>query len=281
MPDDRIERLRRHLEEQYRGIFDAALIQRHIDEYVDTRNAVEFAEFLVGRGHEGQRMLDIGSGYGANVIAARNAGIDARGLEIAPFEVAFARERLSVERPGDVPEEVYFQGSGLELPFESQTFDVVTLMNVIEHVPDSARLLSEAARLLKPGGVLYAVCPNYAAFRLEAHYQVPWLPLLPRAMASFYLRILGRNPRFFQRDIYYCTNWGVLSALSTLHLRTEISGMEKINHPAAIGHGGIRAGVLALHRMKLAWLARLLVALRFFNPFKPTINVAAKKVAAS
>jgi len=281
MSTNRAERLRRHLEEQYRGIFDTALIQRHIDEYIDTRNAGEFAAFLVERGHGGQRMLDIGSGYGANVLAARNAGIDARGLELAPFEVAFARDRLPVERPGDVPEEVYVQGSGLEPPFESESFDVVTLMNVIEHVPDSARLLSEAVGLLKPGGILYAVCPNYAAFRLEAHYQVPWPPLLPRLLASFYLRVLGRNPLFFERDIHYCTNWGVLSALSVLPVRVEISGMEKIDEPAAIGHRGIRFVVATLHRLKMAWFCRFVVAVRFFNPFKPTINIAAKKMVVS
>ena len=72
---------------------------------------------------------------------------------------------------------------------------------------------AEAIRVLKPGGLLYVVCPNYAALRREAHYHVLWLPLMPRRIASRYLRWRGRNPAFFEQHIYYRTNTGVTAFL--------------------------------------------------------------------
>ena len=93
------------------------------------------------------------------------------------------------------------------------------LGNVLEHIADLGGALSRAQWLLKPGGLVYIVCPNYFAWRLEAHYHVPWKPnpLLPMDKAVDYLRSLGHDPSFFENCIFRRTNWEVLGALRRLH----------------------------------------------------------------
>jgi len=269
-----------HLRLQYEGIFDEERIERHIREYVDVHNSLAFVQDLIAEGYGGKRLLDIGSGYGSNVLAARQAGIDAIGIDIEPFEVEFARNRLRAERPDDSAEEVYILGSGLTLPFEDQTFDLVTIMNVLEHVHDYRKLLHEAVRVLRPGGMLYALCPNYAAFRQEAHYHVPWLPFFHKGLASIYLKLIGRNPRFLQTSIHYCTNWGILSCLSGLPVRVENPDLAKICNIQALCNEKIRKALLALKRLHLLWGAELLIYVLFYSPFKPSVYLrAVRKVS--
>jgi MPBQ/MSBQ methyltransferase len=275
--DETVGRLRQHLIRQYSGIFDDQVIEQHIAEYVNTESAEDLARFLVEEDHVGKNLLDIGAGYGTNVLAARQAGINAMGLELAEFEVEFARDRLRNVRPADTPEAVYLQGDAMALPLTDASMDVVTIMNVLEHVPDYRRVLSEASRVLKPGGKLYVVCPNYAAFRKEAHYHVPWFPLMPRWLASRYLKAMGRNSGFFENCIFYCTNWGVLWSLRGLSFKLASLELVKIDHPYLIRSQKTKKILAALRSLHLLWLLKIIVALGFFSPLKQSVSLAAQK----
>ena len=269
--------LKKYLQEQYAGVFDESMVNSLVSEYIDDKNSTVLANDLVADGHFGRRMLDIGSGYGSNVLASRQAGIDAIGIEIAPFEVEFARKRLRQERPDDSPDNVYLLGSALHLPFQDDSFDLITIMNVLEHVTDYRRLLSEAVRVLRPNGALYIVCPNYAAFRREAHYQVPWLPLLNKDLAGWYLKAIGRNPQFLKMSIHYCTNWGILRCLSQLQVRIVNPQFEKLRNISAIRSKNARTMLLAVERLGLMWIAKWLVAAQFYNPCKASVRLTAVK----
>ena len=277
MTPDGAERLRQHLREQYRGIFDEAMIECHIAEYVDTTATDAVVGQLLAHGHLGRKLLDVGCGYGSLVLSARQAGIDAHGIELAPFEVEFARARLRQTLPQDQPEEVYVQGSALALPFPPESFAAVTLMNVLEHVPDYRQALREAVRVLRHSGRLYVVCPNYFAFRQEAHYLVPWLPLLPRRIANTYLKMLGRNPSFFVNHIYYCTNWGVLGTLSSLSLKLADPATEKLSDLSLIRSERARHLVRLLRALKFTTALKLALKLRFFSPFKHSVTLYGEK----
>lgn len=277
MTQDEILMLRRHLRAQYAGVFKEGEIEPFIAEYIDVHHSHLLAQQLLASGGAGKRMLDIGSGYGSNVLAAREVGIDAVGIEIEPFEVDFARERLRRQRPADSPERVYVLGDGARLAFPDESFDIVTLMNVVEHVPDYRQLLQESVRVLRPGGLLLFVCPNYAAFRREAHYHVPWLPLLPKALASRYLSWLGRDPAFLRSSIHYCTNWGILRCLRRLPLRVRNPDLDRLDRLDLIRHERIRRTLQALQRFGLLGLVRLLLAASFYNPLRHSISIRAIK----
>lgn len=98
--------------------------------------------------------MDVGAGNGAYLLSVRSAGWEIVGVEPDPAAAAVAR------RTGlDVRE-----GSIHSLQSGDGTFDVITMNHVIEHVHEPRKVLSEAFRLLRPGGILYLETPNIESY---------------------------------------------------------------------------------------------------------------------
>jgi SAM-dependent methyltransferase len=116
---------------------------------------------------EGRDVLDYGcgSGYGCARIAAgarRTVGVDVspKAIEAARRDYhASCLEFMTIE-------------AGQALPFPAASFDTVLSFQVIEHVSDAAHYLSEARRVLRPGGHLVLVTPDRRTRLLPA--QRPW-----------------------------------------------------------------------------------------------------------
>jgi SAM-dependent methyltransferase len=65
------------------------------------------------------------------------------------------------QAPCNQQEQVHFVcGDATALPFESSSFDAVTMFDVLEHIPDHEKAVSEALRVLQPGGFLLVSTPN-------------------------------------------------------------------------------------------------------------------------
>jgi SAM-dependent methyltransferase len=271
------ERLLEHLERRYAGVFAPGQVERHVDEYVGMDLPRELLAGVRRAAPDARVLLDVGSGFGSFVLAALEDGLDARGIELEPFEVEYARARLRAERPADDPEHVYLAGSGLELPFGDGEFDAVTLWNVVEHVPDRLRLFAECARVLRPSGMLIGIAPNYAALRREAHYHVPWPPLMPKRLGSRYLRALGRDPAFLQEAIFPCTNVSVLRELRAAGLEPGDPRAGRVADAAAAGSERARALAERLQRLRLAPAVRAVLAAALWNPLRPSIQMHAVK----
>lgn len=103
----------------------------------------------------GTMLLDLGSGvgWGARLARTRGGGKVAVGLD-------FSRRALVLAR-GATPEAAWVQGDGTSLPFPAGAFDRVFSFGSLEHFPDVPRGLSEAFRVLKPGGRAVVVVPNF------------------------------------------------------------------------------------------------------------------------
>jgi 2-polyprenyl-3-methyl-5-hydroxy-6-metoxy-1,4-benzoquinol methylase len=301
--------LRDYLCQRYAGVFDESGIDFHIRNHVGFGFAEGVVPWIAQRIPAGGKVLDVGTGFGAFVIAVRRLGFEAVGIESEQFEVAYARKRIEREMPGADPTCVFHLGDGRSLPFEEECFDAVTLWNVLEHVSDLRALLKQVARVLKPGGLVFISCPNYASFRQEAHYHVPWCPLMPRKIASSYLRIRGKNPGYFQTSIFYRTNWEVLRALRRLGMRVEIPGdppkpaqavishvlIAKIAQPDLVSDRNKRTVLTILKKLHLTWVfylpywsvnqtrrlhfwaMRIKPCFVFYNPFKGSIVLCARK----
>ena len=88
------------------------------------------------------RLLDVGCAAGF-FLAEASAVYEVEGVEFSAFSSRFAREHFGLK---------VATGSLKEARLEAGRFDLITLWDVIEHVPDPRELLTEAARLLRPGG---------------------------------------------------------------------------------------------------------------------------------
>jgi len=254
-----------YLTNLYQGVFTKEAIAAHLENHIGFAFAEYTTQVIRPRLHDGARVLDIGSGFGSCVLAAREAGLDAFGVEIAEFEVEFARNRLRQMRPQDNAEEVYLQGDARSLSLPPGSVDAVTFWNVIEHIENWDSVMDAALRYLKPGGLVFIICPNYMAWRDEAHYHVPWKPafLLPREKAVAYLRSLGRDPGYFENSIFYRSNWEVLRKLRALRFEPlELGTLEP--------RGVSPSQAFSMLRNPLKYM-------RFYNPFRRSVELAARK----
>lgn len=59
------------------------------------------------------------------------------------------------------PQVKFVVGDACELPFPNDSFDVVTFFDVLEHIPDDARAVAEATRVLRPGGFVLVTTPSH------------------------------------------------------------------------------------------------------------------------
>ena len=101
------------------------------------------------------RHLDVGCAMGSMLEEAKAAGWDPVGVETSEFAARYAAEHTGCP---------VYAGTLLKAALPSESFDVVTLMDVIEHVPNPSELIGEIYRLLRPGGVVFIVTPNFASF---------------------------------------------------------------------------------------------------------------------
>lgn len=103
------------------------------------------------------RLLDVGSGPGHFLRAAMRVGYHATGVELNPGLARLAAETSGAEMVA---------GDALALPRllagRERSFDMVTLLDVIEHMRDPVQLLRDAATFVAPGGVLLVYTPNHA-----------------------------------------------------------------------------------------------------------------------
>ena len=124
---------------------DAPIIQ-------ETRlTATESQVGLIKRYGNGTRLLDVGCGEGFFLFNASKAGYTTKGIEISQDVAKYARREFGLDVEAKPFE---------ELRFAENYFDVVTLWQVLEHVPYPLMVLKEVHKILKPGGLLATSTPD-------------------------------------------------------------------------------------------------------------------------
>jgi SAM-dependent methyltransferase len=116
-----------------------AIFLRLLDRYLPPSNSRE------------RRLLDVGCGTGAMLRDLERYGT-ATGIEAEDAAVRLCRERglTGVQRAEAPP-----------LPFEDESFDLVTALDVLEHVDDDLEVMREIERTLRPGGLTLLSVPAY------------------------------------------------------------------------------------------------------------------------
>ena len=161
-------------------------------------------ERIVG-GLAGKRVLDVGCGGGILAEAMANRGADVTGIDLAdkPLKVAMLH-RLETNSKVE-----YRLVAAETLADEApESFDVVTCMEMLEHVPDPSSVVRACARLVKPGGFVFFSTIN----------RNPKSFLLAIVGAEYVLRLLPRGTHEYAKFIRpselaaYCRDAGLTMA---------------------------------------------------------------------
>lgn len=103
----------------------------------------------------GARTLDVGCGYGAFTAVARDHGLDAYGIDFNAKSIEVGRDAFGLDEHLQVGSVDHVKHI-----FPYDTFDLITMFEVIEHVERPRELVNTVFSLLSPGGMLVLSCPN-------------------------------------------------------------------------------------------------------------------------
>jgi SAM-dependent methyltransferase len=132
----------------------------------------QFADALAIHVPAGGRVLDVGCGTGNLARAANAADLRVTACDISAEMLG----RAAAADPGRAVEWVHLDPLWLRLPFESATFDAVVAASVLEYVGQPGTVLSECARVLRPGGIVLCTVPDLS-------HPARWLEWLAGAAA--------------------------------------------------------------------------------------------------
>ena len=123
----------------------------------------------VAKIRSGMKVLDVGCGRGEMVFLSARQGAEAYGIDFSPAAIEVATAMKQDHREEWAENAKFIRGNAVNMPFENGFFDVVFLLDVVEHVSDHELnlILLEIARVLKQGGkVIIHSTPN----RLKSRY---------------------------------------------------------------------------------------------------------------
>jgi SAM-dependent methyltransferase len=129
----------------------------------------------------GDRVLDVGAGFGRHVYECARRGARVVALDFAADEVVQTRDTLAaMVEVGEITADRLtgvLRGDARRLPFPDATFDVVITSEVLEHIQDDVTAISEMVRVLKPGGRFAATVPAWLPevvnWKLSDEYHAP------------------------------------------------------------------------------------------------------------
>ena len=139
--------------------------------------------------YRGRKIFEIGFRNGLFIDECRREGLLPTGLEINREYV----EEVKTKFPNmDI---LWYDGGTFPVPDAS--YDFVVSFQVLEHVKSTEHIIDESIRILKAGGIMYHVAPNYHSF-YEGHYKVIWLPFLNKTLGRYYVKMLRLDGPYYE-----------------------------------------------------------------------------------
>lgn len=141
----------------------------------------------------GERVLDLGCGFGRHAYAAARDGgavvaLDAGEREVLNVRATFAAMVDARELDGTRCRAGAVRGDALALPFASGAFDRVIASEVLEHIPNDVPAMRELARVLRPGGTMAVTVPRC------------WPEVVNWLLSDAYHDVPGGHVRIYRRS---------------------------------------------------------------------------------
>lgn len=159
----------------YKGFYNTIMFRRHFQDDPWVRKVLDF-DWMSGK-----HVLEIGHGMGADLATAALHGAHVHGIDITPNHHEICKRTMAeVNREADLR-----LGNAGELPFDSESMDIVYSLGVLHHTDNTIRCLSEAHRVLKPGGMFILAMYHY--------WSLPHLWIVGRGILTGRLFRLGHK----------------------------------------------------------------------------------------
>ena len=240
------------------------------------KEKIALIERKLGGSLKGKKVLEIGSGLGDFVATARRCGIDAYGLE--PHNNSYGDlEKITRKfmTRFELTDAIIHRGEAETLPHPDNTFDVVFSYYVLEHVNDPASVIQQSLRVLRPGGNLLFIFPNYGSF-WEGHYGVLWPAFASKTIGKLWIRLCGFKPDFID-TLQLINIFSLKKILKTLPSNYEVISLGKedfikeVSDLSFTSAGSLYRAKALLQPLKalgVLWLAsRVVATLGMFTPF--------------
>lgn len=233
---------------------------------------LRYRELLAGFEHRRQmgRLIDVGCGAGHFLQAARDAGWEAVGTEL-PDQYLSAEHGIRVVASLD--------------ELEPAGADVVTMLEVVEHLPDPGTMLEAVRRVLRPGGELYMTTPNFASLSrrlLGARWRVIDYPEHLMYFSAAPMRRLLRSRGFFLERV-----WTSGLSLSELRRRGRScggggapEGLDATLRAQAVAQRGVGAALTTVNHVLAAASLGDTLKVRAVAPARANEGVARAQAAS-
>jgi SAM-dependent methyltransferase len=164
----------------------------------------------------GMRVLEIGCAEGGVLLAFVEQGMEGVGVELSDYRAKLAEQFLQgpiAEGKARIISKDIYDPAFMDA-FRGQ-FDLIVLKDVIEHIPDQARIMAHMKTYLKPNGHIYFGFPPWQ-MPFGGHQQIcksrigkmPWIHLLPRGPYKWLLEKLGESPAVVT-ELLECHDTGI------------------------------------------------------------------------
>lgn len=208
--------------------------------------------FIVGKSG---RLLDVGCGLGYFVRKISSfPNWEAFGYEISEAAVEFAASKLGVDN--------VFCGKVEESNFPKNSFDIITMWDVIEHIPEPDGLLSYLWSILKDNGILFIHTPNV---------QIQ----LPKARMKKF--ILGMIPRGHYLEAKDHVNIYSMNTIRVVLCRNGFNNIDFIHLHPIQSFAGSRNPLLKFAKNGLFYLSKILFTMAFGKINLDNLFVVARK----
>lgn len=197
-------------------------------------------------------VADVGCGAGAQAKCWTSQGHRVYGLDVNRNLIAIARSR-SAGPHGDAH---FVVGSATSLPWRSESMDVCLVPELLEHVRDWRTVCTEAARVVKPGGMLFISTTNRLC-PVQDEYTLPGYSWYPGALKRYCERLaVTTHPRIVNFATYPAVHWFTYFELRDFFAPLGFECMDRFDLIDPNGRGTLARMVLAVVRSWARALAR-------------------------
>lgn len=245
---------------------EASLTEEAMARFMSIRALVGNVLDQRGLSEESLDVADIGCAAGTQSMIWARDGHRVQGIDINETLVEIATERAKE----DGLEIEYLLGSAEALPWADASFDVCLVPELLEHVPNWSTCLSELARILRPGGILF-LSTNNVLCPVQQEFDLPLYSWYPAPLKRRYEKLaVTTRPELVNHAQYPAVNWFSYYSLRRSFAELGMRTQDRFDAMNVDSKG-------ALHRMLIPAI-RSVPPLRFLaHVFTPYTTVIATK----